>query len=55
MLAVFDAADRNQCEVRSLRANTPLQALVTLNEPGFAAAARALGERVQRVGETNET
>ena len=45
MLAVFDVADRNQCEVRTMRTNTPLQALVTLNEPGFAAAAKFLVQR----------
>ncbi|MEM6981286.1 MAG: DUF1553 domain-containing protein, partial [Planctomycetota bacterium] len=45
MLAVFDVADRNQCEVRTMRTNTPLQALVTLNEPGFASAAKDLGQR----------
>ena len=49
MLAVFDVADRNQCEVRSMRTNTPLQALVTLNEPGFAACASALGNRMRDV------
>ena len=47
MLAVFDVADRNQCEVRTLQTNTPLQALVTLNEPGFAASAEALGQRAR--------
>ncbi len=51
MLAVFDVADRNQCEVRTMRTNTPLQALVTLNEPGFAAAAKALGERAVHASE----
>ena len=49
MLAVFDVADRNQCEVRTMRTNTPLQALVTLNEPGFAAAAKSLGQRARKV------
>ena len=47
MLAVFDVADRNQCDVRVRRTNTPLQALVTLNEPGLAAAAADLGQRAQ--------
>jgi len=47
MLAVFDVADRNQCEVRTMRTNTPLQALVTLNEAGFAACAEALGKRAR--------
>ncbi len=52
MLAVFDVADRNQCEVRTMRTNTPLQALVTLNEPGFAASAKALSERAQNASQT---
>ena len=47
LLAVFDVADRNQCEVRTRRTNTPLQALVTLNEAGFAASAEALGRRAR--------
>lgn len=49
LLAVFDVADRNQCEVRTMRTNTPLQALVTLNEPGFAAAAEGLGARARGI------
>lgn len=48
MLAVFDVADRNQCDVRERRTNTPLQALVTLNEPGLAASARDLAKRAQQ-------
>ena len=52
MLAVFDVADRNQCDVRLRRTNTPLQALVTLNEPGLAACAQALGDRARSSDET---
>jgi len=52
MLAVFDVADRNQCEVRLQRTNTPLQALVTLNEHGFVAAARGLAERARQIADT---
>lgn len=51
MLSVFDVADRNRCEVRTMRTNTPLQALVTLNEPGFAACAAALGRRARGVSQ----
>ncbi len=46
MLATFDAPSREQCTVRRVRTNTPLQALVTLNDPAFFAAARALAGRV---------
>ncbi len=52
MLAVFDVADRSQCEVRTMRTNTPLQALVTLNEPGFVAAAQALAQRARQAAAT---
>ena len=54
MLAVFDVADRNQCDVRAHRTNTPLQALVTLNEPGLAACARDLAKRAASRGESDE-
>ncbi|NRB64271.1 MAG: DUF1553 domain-containing protein [Saprospiraceae bacterium] len=35
----FDAAPRTVCSARRIRTNTPLQALVTLNDPGFIEAA----------------
>lgn len=47
LLAVFDVADRNQCEVRTIRTNTPLQTLVTLNEAGFTQCAKDLGRRAR--------
>ncbi len=42
----FDVANRQNCTVKSPRTNTPLHALVTLNETTFVEAARALAERV---------
>lgn len=47
-LATFDAPSRSSCIVRRQRTNTPLQALVTLNDPTFVEAAKVLGERMSR-------
>lgn len=46
----FDAPERTFCNVRRLRTNTPLQALVTLNDPVFFEAAQALARRIVREG-----
>jgi mono/diheme cytochrome c family protein len=49
-LTTFDAPERTYCNVRRLRTNTPLQALVTLNDPVYVEAAQALGRRVLKEG-----
>jgi hypothetical protein len=48
--AVFDAPTRESCTVDRPRTNTPLQALVTLNDPVFVEAARAFGQRILAQG-----
>jgi hypothetical protein len=49
-LTTFDAPERTTCNVRRLRTNTPLQALVTLNDPVFIEAAQTLARRLVREG-----
>jgi hypothetical protein len=49
-MTTFDAGSGEVCTVRRIRTNTPLQALVTLNDPAFFEAAGALGRRMSRRG-----
>jgi len=44
-MATFDAPDREKCAARRAQTNTPLQALVLLNDPTYVEASRALAQR----------
>lgn len=52
-LTTFDAPSREFCTVRRIRTNTPLQALVTLNDPVYVEAAQAVARRI--VGPTSKS
>lgn len=45
-MLIFDASNRDQCEVARSQTNTPLQALVMLNDPQVLEASRVLAERL---------
>ena len=52
-MATFDAPNGEVCTVRRGRTNTPLQSLVTLNDPVYVEAAQALGRRIVAKGGTD--
>lgn len=49
-MTTFDAPNREVCTIRRNRTNTPLQALVTLNDPVYIEAAQGVARRVMENG-----
>ena len=45
-MGIFDASNRDQCEVKRLRTNTPLQALLMMNDPAVLEASRVLAAKL---------
>lgn len=45
-MIMFDASNRDQCEVKRLQTNTPLQALVMMNDPAVLEASRVFAQKL---------
>ncbi|MEM6698166.1 MAG: DUF1553 domain-containing protein, partial [Bacteroidota bacterium] len=54
-LATFDQPERTECTVRRQKTNTPLQALVLLNDPTYVEVAKVIGEEITKDGSTIES
>jgi cytochrome c553 len=53
-LLAFDASTREECTVERTRSNTPLQALVLLDDPTYVEASRVFAARIVREGGRSE-
>lgn len=50
-LSTFDAGSRSYCVARRQKTNTPLQALVTLNDPTYVEASKVLGAQMCKISD----
>ena len=46
VMGIFDASNRDQCEIVRLKTNTPLQALIMMNDPTVIEASRVLASKI---------
>lgn len=53
-MIIFDASNRDQCEVKRTNTNTPLQALVMMNDPTVLEASRVLAQNLLKENMTPE-
>jgi hypothetical protein len=54
-MIIFDASNRDNCEVKRSKTNTPLQALVMLNDPTVLEASRVMAEKMTKKNGTAES
>ncbi len=53
-VATFDAPARDACTIRRQETNTPLQALILLNDPTYVEASRVLGKKMASFADTQK-
>lgn len=53
-MIMFDASNRDQCEVKRSQTNTPLQALIMMNDPAVLEASRVLAQNLL-IGSSSES
>ncbi|WP_437206773.1 PSD1 and planctomycete cytochrome C domain-containing protein [Planctomicrobium sp. SH664] len=55
MLKAFDAPSREECTAKRNRSNTPIAALVLLNDPSFVECSRMLAARTMKSGQETDS